>query len=306
MVKTVQEINRELIERKNEFIILSDTAFHKTAENIAELIRKNIDKKPIILLSGPSGSGKTTTALTIENILDTTGNEAHTLSLDNYFKPLNENEKKLLAEDKLDLESPARVDKDLLNTQLEKMINCEAVELPKFNFKTAGRTNSGITLHRKHNEPVILEGIHSLNPDVIEIPEDETLKIYVSVRTRVQHNDTILHPHFIRLLRRMMRDNLFRGRSIDETIRMFRSVEVGAEKFIMPYKHRADVDIDTFIPYELSVYKPFLCEKLQKSERKDEVAKILDILSALESVDEQEIPKNSLIREFIGKGHFKY
>lgn len=309
MVKNIDEFNRELHKNESGFILECDNAYFSQAQKIAQIIEKNIEKTPIILLSGPSGSGKTTTALTIEHILDSKGAETHTLSLDNYFKPLDDRERKMLEEERLDLESPNRVDKDLLNTQLEQMIKCEAVKLPKFDFKTAQRTDSGITLSRKPGEPIILEGIHSLNPEIIEIPEEETYKIYVSVRTRVKYGGITMHPKFIRLLRRMMRDSIYRGRTIAETIKMFESVEVGAKKYIMPYKGRSDIDVDTFIPYEISVYKGFLLERLKNCEDcviDERLREVMRVLSAVDGIDEQKVPKNSLIREFIGNGNFEY
>lgn len=309
MIKTIDEFNLKLHKDSAEFIAESDNDYFTQIQKVVKVIEENIEKTPIILLSGPSGSGKTTTALNIEAILDNKGLETHTLSLDNYFRTIDDRDMRLLEEGKLDLESPDRVDNDFLNSQLKKMINCESVELPKYDFKAAKRVKSGVTLNRKHNEPVILEGIHSLNPKVIEIPEEQTLKIYVSVRTRVKYGGITMHPSYIRLLRRMARDSLFRGRPIEETIKMFGSVEVGAEKYIMPYKSKADIDIDTFIPYELSVYKTLLFDKLKACEEKitdERICEVIRVLSALDGLSEEKVPKNSLIREFIGNGSFEY
>ena len=309
MVLNIDELNRRLHSDKKEFILECDNNYFEDIKKIASTIKQNIETTPIILLSGPSGSGKTTSALSIERILDNDGFETHAVALDNYFLPLSEREKEMVNEDKLDLESPDRVDKDLLNTQLEKMVNCEAIELPRFDFKTASREFDGKILKRKPNEPVILEGIHSLNPDVIQIPNTEVFKIYVSVRKRVQYGSITVHPQFIRLLRRMTRDNIYRGRTINETIRMFESVEVGAEKYIMPYKPLADVDIDTFIPYELAVYRNILYQNIKDCDThafNDKIQELLHLLSASCGLDQNEVPTSSLIREFIGNGHFEY
>ena len=305
MIYNVTQLNQNIKENPKNFILDCEKTYLQRAQEIAQIIKENVEKTPIILVSGPSGSGKTTTALTIENILDNSGFETHTLSLDNYFKPILENDKILLEQGKLDLESPNRVDDELLNEHLNKLIKCEQIEIPKYDFTLANRVKSGIRLKRNHNEPVILEGIHSLNPDVIKIPDENTLKIYVSVRTRMKHEENVLHPSYIRLLRRMIRDNLYRGRSIQETIKMFKSVEVGAKKYIMPYKYRSDIDVDTFVPYELPVYKSFLLEKL-KELKDSSMAKTIDILESVADLDESLVPKNSLIREFIGNGHFDY
>ena len=306
MVNKIIEINQNLNKNDLEFIAHCDEVYAKSVQDVADLIKQNIDKTPIILLSGPSGSGKTTTALSVENLLDSTGFETHTLSLDNYFFPLDDLEKEMFEKGKLDLESPKRVDADFLNSQLEKMINCQEVDLPKFDFKQNKRVESGVTLKRGKTEPIILEGIHSLNPDVIQIPDENTLKIYVSVRTRVGYGSILMHPSKIRLIRRIIRDSIFRNRKPEETIKMFHSVQLGEEKYIMPYKYRSNVDIDTFIPYELSVYKPLVIEQLKQLPRTDEIDEIITVLSAFDVLAEEKVPKNSLIREFIGNGRFEY
>lgn len=306
MLKKILELNQLLNNDKLSFVAQCEDEYATKTYDVAKLIEKNIEKTPIILLSGPSGSGKTTTALSVENILDNNGFETHTLSLDNYFHPLTDFEKEMFLQGKIDLESPKRVDVDFLNSQLQKMINCEPVALPKFDFKQNKRVDSGIVLKRGRTEPIILEGIHSLNPDVIEIPDENTLKIYVSVRTRIGYGNIIMHPSKIRLIRRIIRDSIFRNRLPQDTIKMFHSVEKGEEKYIMPYKHRSDVDINTFIPYELSVYKPLVLDKLKELPKTDEIEEMIAILSAFDSMSEKDVPKNSLIREFIGNGKFEY
>lgn len=306
MVKTIHDINIELNNDKELFIKQSDNNYINNLHKIADKIAKNRADSPIILISGPSGSGKTTTALTIEKYLDEAGFETHSISLDNYFLPISDTDRLLLEKGKLDLESPKRVDVDLLNTQLTQMINCEEVRLPRYDFTTSNRVDSGITLKRKPNELVVLEGIHSLNPEVIELPDENTVKMYVSVRTRLKYGNITLHPAYIRLMRRMMRDSIFRGRTPQETIKMFKSVEDGEEKFIMPFKYRSDIDVDTFIPYELSVYKPFLLDKLKEVELTDNIDNMIKMLQAFDPVDDKLVPRNSLIREFIGNSEHIY
>lgn len=306
MVIKVGEINSAVQKNTEQFVLECNKDYSESLNKQAEHIAKISDDAPIVLISGPSGSGKTTTALTIENILDNSGHETHTVAMDNYFKPMTDNDKALFEQGEFDLESPSRVDKELLNEHLIKMIKCEPVELPKFDFTNATRSGSGRIIARKPGEPIVLEGIHVLNPDIIEIPDEYTYKIYISVRTRVKSNNTVLHPSYIRLMRRMIRDKLFRARTLSDTIKMFKSVERGAARFIMPYKFRADANIDTFIPYELAVYKPFLYEDLKACESEKGICDMLNVLSAISEIDENIVPKNSLIREFIGNSDFEY
>lgn len=303
---TVDRINESINSNLNEFILNCDKDYYKNILNTAKELEKIHRHSPIVLLSGPSGSGKTTTALAIEQILDTKGIETHTVSIDNYFKPLSEKDRMDLAEGKLDFESPERVDEVLLNAHLEKMINGERVELPKFSFSTNSRKPSGRVIERKPDEIIILEGIHALNPDVIKIESRFTKGIYVSVRTRVKSEESLLHPALIRLIRRMIRDKNFRGRALSETLEMFDSVEIGEEKFILPFKQRADFEVDTFFEYELSVYKSILLNDIKDLSGDKRIDEILAVFEKLTEIPKSEISKESLIREFIGEGNYKY
>ena len=275
-------------------------------ERITENIISSRNDRPVILLSGPSGSGKTTTAFMIEKLLDEAGCETHTISMDNYFCPLTHEEKELAALGKMDLESPDRIDSDLLNTQIEAINRGEEIEIPKYNFADSAREHSGLFLKRGKGELVIFEGIHALNPAVITVPDSKLIKLYVSVRTRVTCGDIILHPSKVRLMRRMIRDKNFRKRTLRETMNMFHSVESGENKYIMPYKHRSDYDIDTFMAYELNAYRDSLIDQLRELSDFPELADVTAVLEQLVPLDKKDIPRDSLICEFIGRGQFKY
>ena len=303
---STRSINQKIKSDTNNFIAKSDRFFYKNIKETASVIKADSQNSPIILLSGPSGSGKTTTAMTLEKVLDKSGYETHTVSMDNYFIPLSADDKIKVEKGELDLESPTRVDTDLLNSQLQDMLENKPVELPKFNFKKNTREKSGIVIERKPNELILLEGIHALNPDVVRIDDDSTFTIYVSVRTRVRSNDCLLHPSLIRLLRRMLRDKNFRSRDIKNTLEMFDSVQQGEQKYITPYKYRADFDIDTFFAYELSVYKRFFFFFLKRLSGDRRIDDILSILCEIETIGKEKIDKNALIREFIGDSGFKY
>ncbi len=293
-------INRKIKDDPSGLIGDCDEAFRRRLREIAEDIADHRHERPIILLSGPSGSGKTTTARMIEKILDNKGIETHTLSMDDYFTPLTPEEKEVLALGKLDLETPARMDKVFLSSQLSAIERCEEVELPLYDFKQSVRRKSGVTLKRKPGELVILEGIHSLNPDIISLPDEKSARIYISVRTRISSGDRLLHPSKIRLMRRMIRDSIFRKRTFEETLNMFVSVETGENKYIMPYKHRSQYDIDTFMPYEICAYRKFLLDGLNSVDDRTDINDAVSFLSLAYDLDTDLIPPDSLIREFIG------
>ncbi len=303
MYITLSEINQKLAD--SGFISDCEKKYADTIKATVDDILKNKPECAVVLISGPSGSGKTTTAMMLEKEFDSRGHETHVLSMDNYFYPMNENEQKLALEDKIDLESPSRVDIPFLNAQLKDIIACKSVSLPKFNFVKNVREDSGKVLKRKPGEIVIMEGIHALNPSVIDIPEDKRVGIYVSVRTRVKTPDNkMIHPEYIRLIRRLHRDCVHRGRSFIETLKMYPRVQRGENMYILPYKHFANYEFDTFQPYELNVFKFLDFDSFNKIS--DAVPELMELLQDAKPLDPKLVGKCSLLREFIGDGEFEY
>lgn len=278
----------------------SEARWLQSIREIAYTIADHRQDTPLILLSGPSGSGKTTTALMLEKMLDSMNVETHTLSSDNFFKTMTSEEIAAAKAGKLNLESPERMDVDLLNETLQSLIDGKETPIPKYDFVTSKQTdNDGKTLKRKPGEILLIEGIHMLNPNVITIPENESVRLYVSVRTRLQMTGgRLLHPSLVRLSRRLLRDKTHRGRSFEETMRMYRDVEKGEQDFIAPYKKRATWNIDTFMDSEMSIYKPMLLNDLKNTV--DPLAsEILYALDELSEIDSKLLPEDSLLQEFI-------
>ncbi|MBP1578569.1 MAG: nucleoside kinase [Oscillospiraceae bacterium] len=281
----------------------SENAYADQISRAAERIYRERRKKPVVLISGPSGSGKTTTAGRLARLLEDNGCRAHIISMDNYFLPLSADERRLAEEGKFDFESPKRLDTELFRRHIELLSRCRPIDVPAFDFTLQDR-KTGFRLEYQPGDIVIMEGIHALNPDVIGHSDDYTNRVYVSVRTRLESGGELLHPSKIRLMRRLIRDKLYRGRSITETMEFFKSVERGENLYIMPYKHRASFDIDTFIAYEPMVYRNILLGDLHGvSKTFPEYEKYADIekfLRELEPLDPANVPDNSLVREFIG------
>lgn len=298
MTSSVKFINTSINNNCRLYMENSDRELFNQIKKVAENLCKS--HTPVVLISGPSGSGKTTSSYMLRDILNDMGLVSHSVSMDNYFNPLSLKELELLSQGRMDLESPLRIDSELLSSQIEMIIKGVKTEIPSYDFVNSKRIYKGDFIQRKENEIIIFEGIHALNNNVIKIDDNETFKIYVSVRTRVENNGIILHPSKIRLLRRIIRDHIHRGRSSDDTLQLFQSVEQGEHKYIMPYKYRADCNIDTFIPYELSVYKNFI-EKNNIIIRKNPVTSdLLKIIDSVKSVEGIFVSESSLIREFIG------
>lgn len=296
----IDVINTQYQSDPAQAIQTADTAFQKALQETADIIRSHVKQCPIILIAGPSGSGKTTTAKKLEEIFDCSGTETHTIALDNYFRTIPKEDYIHIKSGKLDLESPERLDSELLNDHLRKLIACEPVTLPHYDFTTTTSLSSGITLQRKPEEPIILEGIHALNPDVIQIPQNQRFAIYVSVQTHISKNETIMHPLYLRLMRRMMRDKKYRGRTPLETLEMLSEVERGKLQYIKPFRSYASHEIDTFFSYEPGVYRNVLLPELEQAPPCEEISLLCRMLRAAEPVEEAWIPETALIREFIG------
>lgn len=279
--------------------------YQQQIDRAVELAAACAAQRPVLLLAGPSGSGKTTTALLIERELDRRGVETHTLSMDNYFSPLSEREKELLQRNKLDLERPTRVDVPFFRQQLDAILRGEEIALPRFDFQESRRVFDGRTLRRRPGELILMEGIHALNPDVTGHDEDTT-RIYVSVRTRITaKSGLVLHPAKIRLLRRMLRDKLCRGRAFSQTVGNCARVDRGEQNYIMPFKPRAHCSIDSFYSAELSVYRACLASAPEALDF-PKLCDLAEVLRELPEVDPALVPQDSLLREFIGGSTFDY
>lgn len=302
----VNSINRKSLNAKL-FIEESNEKYEKKLRRAAERIADEHKDKPIILLSGPSGSGKTTSALKIDNMLDNMGIHTHTISMDDYFLPKGQFDDVLTEDGKPDYESPLRIDIKLLNEHMEKISNCEEIMVPKFHFSTQ-TSSDGYLFKRGKDDIIVFEGIHALNPLVTGSGEFARC-MYVSVRTRIElSNGRLVHPSMIRVMRRLIRDELYRGRCPAETFDMFKSVSRGEEKYILPYKHRADEEkefsLDTFIQYEAAVYKSFLYDKIKEASQTYEgferFQSILMLFDEIEAIDPELVGNDTLVREFIG------
>ncbi len=303
-------INRKLSENEKAFINRNEYNYQAQIEMVANSIADSHKTKPIILLSGPSGAGKTTSALRLEEHFNNRGIKTHTISMDDYFHPISDNDEAMDENGEIDFESPYRLDIPLLNQHIIKLANKEEIILPRFDFKNQVR-NEGKPLKRESGEIIIFEGIHALNPEVTGLTNGFANFIYVSVRTRIESKSGILlHPSHIRLMRRLIRDKFFRARKPEDTLNMFKSVEAGVNKYIAPFKSRAEYSIDTFIPYELSVYKNFLFDDLKgiadKYSEFEDFDLMLEVLDQLCGVDLDSVPEDSLVREFTGGSRLSY
>jgi uridine kinase len=280
----------------------ADERYKTRNETVAAQIRDL--EKPLVLIAGPSGSAKTTTAARLSETLINMGVPAFTLSMDNYFHPKwHEADCPKHPDGTLDFESPLRVDIPLFREHLGKIAAGETVELPHFDFISQLR-GVGETIKRPKNGAVIVEGLHALNPMMTTGLSKLTFPVYVSVETAVVAENITLTPAVIRLLRRLCRDRKHRGRTIDEIWHMYESVTLGEERYIKPFRELSAADIDTFLPYELCIYKNILKQDLIDCETRyagnTDFFAIREVLGKIEPIAVEYIGRESIINEFIG------
>ncbi|MCI8637250.1 MAG: nucleoside kinase [Clostridia bacterium] len=309
-VNTVYKLNKCIEEDSIKDVIMLDEALHeKKIANIADEIAKNRNVK-IVLIAGPSSSGKTTFAQRLGLQLRINRIKPVTISVDNYFverkdTPRDEN-------GEYNFECIEAIDLELFNEHLTKLLNGEEVEIPEFDFLEGTKRYNGKKLKLESDEVLVIEGIHCLNDKLTsKIAKEQKYKIYISALTvlnmdrynRISTTDT-------RLVRRIVRDNQFRGYSAKQTIATWHKVNNGEEKNIFPYQEEANSIFNTSLIYELGVLKgvvmPLLEEIKPEEPEYAEATRLINMLKYFETITPEYVPTNSLLKEFLGGGNFKY
>ncbi|GAU79467.1 nucleoside kinase [Fusibacter sp. 3D3] len=304
----VSNLNK-LIEQEAhpELIQIAEALHEKKIAYIADQISKT--GKRVILIAGPSSSGKTTFANRLRIQLKVNGLHPITISTDNYFVDREKTPKDERGD--LDFESIDAVDVVKFNQDLMMLLDGEMVDLPVFNFHVGKREIRNKPFSIKNDQPIIIEGIHGLNEQLTsKIFKRDKFKIYVSALTQLNIDEHNRIPTTqTRLLRRIVRDNQFRGHSAKKTIGMWSSVRRGEERNIFPYQEEADAMFNTALPYELAVLKkhaePLLREITPSDSEYGEAVLLLKFLSYFRSIDDDElVPYVSILKEFIGGSCF--
>ena len=306
---TVADLNA-MVEsgRVRELIRVNEALHERRFAEIATMIVQRGAKA--VLIAGPSSSGKTTSANRIATQLRVLGKAPILLSLDDYYI-----DRKYIKPDEngeFDYEHLNMIDVEQFNIDLEKLLEGETVEIPSFDFSTGSRVMNGHFVSLKDDAMLIIEGLHALNPALLTPRIDRKLvfKLYVSALTTINLDDHNRIPTTdVRLLRRMVRDYLTRGSSIERTLGMWESVQRGERRWIFPYQESADAIMNTALVYELAVLKkhiyPLLNATLPESPCYDEVLNIIKFLNYIrDAAVEDEIPPTSILKEFIGGNAF--
>lgn len=309
-ISTVGDFNKAVSNGfTTDMINVSEALQEKKIAQMADEIaaRKNIR---VVLLAGPSSSGKTTTCKRLSVQLLANGIKPVQISLDDYFVDRDKTPKD--AHGELDYESLYALNIPLLNQQFNALFRGEEVQLPKYNFQAGKSEPNGKRLRLDEQSILIVEGIHALNPELTaQVPEEQKYRIYASALTTILlDNHNYIPTTDNRLLRRIVRDNKYRGVSAAETIRRWPSVRAGENKWIFPFQENADVMFNTAMLFELAILKtqaePLLEDVPENCDEYSEAYRLLKFLKYFASIPFKQLPPTSLLREFLGGSSFKY
>lgn len=307
-ISTVGELNEKISHGKlNDIVLVQEALQEKKISEIARMITERKRSK-FIMIAGPSSSGKTTFSHRLSIQLQAHGLNPHLISVDDYFIerlkcPLDEF-------GKYDFESLRAVDVEQFNMDMTALLNGNEIELPIYNFKTGKREYRGDYLRLGKEDVLVIEGIHGLNDALsYTLPKESKFKIYISALTQLNIDEHNRIPSTDgRLIRRMVRDNRTRNITAKGTLDMWDSVRRGEEQYIFPYQEEADVMFNSALIYELAALKQFAEPILFQIDKGDpcyaEAKRLLKFLDYFLGMTTEDIPKNSILREFVGKGCF--
>lgn len=295
--------------RQKELILIAEALQEKKIAEIADEITR--EKKKVILIAGPSSSGKTTFANRLMVQLRVNGLRPVTIGTDDYFvdrefTPRDEN-------GDLDFESIDAVDVEQFGNDINRLLDGEEIDVGRFDFGVGKRYLTGEKMKIDSDQPIIIEGIHGLNDKLTwNVFKRDKYKIYISALTLLNIDEHNRIPTTqARMLRRIVRDNTYRGHSARRTISMWQSVRRGEEKYIFPFQETADAIFNSALPYELAVLKnhamPLLKGITSEDAEYQQALLLIKFLQYFESMEEEEwIPENSILREFIGGSIFEH
>lgn len=304
----VEDINTSAKENPVALINAAEESYHGAISSIADKIAENGSIK-VVFLAGPSGAGKTTTANLLSDYLKARVGECMVVSLDDFYRNADDPEYPRYENGERNFEAIEALDLPHLSKTLSDVASGEPFEVPKYDFKVGGRTAV-----RKYpglkDGCVIIEGLHALNPLVFSsIQSEKALKIFISVSTNItKRGDRILSGRKIRFVRRMIRDSLYRGATAKRTLEFWDGVLHGEDTYLYPTRKYADVSINTFHPFELSVMRPFALDLITEEFAASEpyAKTVLNAIKCVEPIDINLVPDDSLIREFIPGGKYEH
>lgn len=309
-VTSAASLNELVYERRTkEFIQLTENFQTKHLSNIADQIKKHSDVK-LVLMAGPSSSGKTTTSKKLSLQLQVVGYVPKVIELDSYFVGRDKTPKNEKGE--YDYECLEALDIKQFNDDLVNLFAGNEINLPSYDFKEGKRYYTNKTMRLSEKDILVVEGIHGLNDKLTPlIPRENKFKIYLSALTQLNLDDHNRIPTSDnRLIRRIVRDSQFRGKTAAQTIKMWNSVQQGERLHIFPFQNQADAMLNTALDYELPVLKvyaePLLRAVSPYEVEYSEACRLLRFLNNFLPIPVTDVPGQSIIREFIGNSDFRY
>ena len=309
-VTSAASLNQVIHDKKvNDFISITETYQTKMISDIADQIQAK-KSAPVVLIAGPSSSGKTTTSKKLSLQLEARGYTPKVISLDNYYVGRAETPKD--KNGNYDYECLEALNIKMLNETLVDMFNGKEIKLPSYDFHEGVSYFKGDTMKLEDRDILIMEGIHGLNDKLTPLVAPELkFKIYLSALTQLNLDDhNRISTSDNRLIRRIVRDYNYRGKSAADTIAMWENVQNGERLHIFPFQNNADAMLNTALDYELAVLRVYAAPLLRcvspLQKEYSEACRLLKFLDNFQTIPANAVPQDSIIREFIGGSKFKY
>jgi len=312
---TVEKINQKISDGTYpEFVKTVDATFESDIKAAAKLVAQRRDTCKIVIIAGPSSSGKTTTTEKLAGYLRNDGLELVTLNLDNYYYNLDVHPVDEYGDH--DFEGPEALDLPLVNQHLSELALGKEVQMPVFDFHSGTRTDKTVPLSIKPNQLILIDSLHGLYSGMTEsIDDSKKFKLYIETLSQVRdHNLNYIRWTDLRLLRRMVRDNVHRNHSPESTVGHWHYVRRAELKYIVPFINKVDFRLNSALPYELPAMKkkvfhflPEIIESYKSNPNKTDALlraeRVYELLDNVVELDDLSvIPPDSLLREFIGGG----
>lgn len=316
---SVERLNAQVTSGRIAHLIeAAEAKYHADIDKLAQRVLRRRDRLRIIIIAGPSSSGKTTTTIKLTEHLNAHGIEVVALNLDNYFHNLSSHPQDEFGD--YDFERPEALDLALINEHLGDLLRGKTIQTPIYNFKTGRREEQTVSFDLKPNQMLLLDSLHGLyKPMTSSVPDEFKFKIYIEALCQIRDSrGEFVRWADLRMMRRMVRDSWHRHYQPDQTVGHWHYVRRSEMKYIVPFIGHVDHIINGSLPYELSVHRKYLFASMEKIMRDYEdsparldayirARRVYDLLAALEPIrDEQLIPNNSLMREYIGGSIYKY
>lgn len=293
----IKILNKKIKDNTEKLILDTESAYRGQLFKVADTILDKGDIQ-VVLLAGPSCAGKTTSARLLKECFEKRGKDVVTISMDDFF--IDRDKTPFLPNGLRDLDSPKSVNIELMEECFKSFWTGKTTTFPIYDFITGTSANSNFKLTKKSNTIVIFEGLHTLNPVLYDhLGTDKYFKIYVNTLTGFSNGEEKMSARELRLLRRMIRDVDRRELSPQTTLKNWPAVCDAEDKYITPFANNADIFIDTTHDFELGIYKEAFENLIKRKKVTPNEYVRYNVLSASSEVDRADLPKSSLMWEFV-------